>query len=67
VKASSVTTRPLCSVTPAVGRIEKYQIATAPPTSTIAASRPNFHRSSRVRRASGKESSAPRMSRESER
>ena len=38
----------------AVGRIEKYQIATAPPTSTIAASSTNFHRSSRVRRASGK-------------
>jgi hypothetical protein len=54
-------------VTPAVGRIEKYQIATAPPTSTIAASSRNFHRSSRVRLASGNESSAARMSSESER
>jgi hypothetical protein len=59
--------RPLFSVAPAVGRIEKYQMATAPPTSTIAASRPNFHRSSRVRRASGKDSRAARTSSESER
>ena len=58
-------TRLLFSVAPAVGRIEKYQMMTAPPTSTIAASSTNFQRSSRVRRASGKESRAARMRTES--
>ena len=58
---------PLCSVAPAVARMEKYQMTTAPPTSTMAASSTNFQRSSRVRRARGNESSAARMRRESER
>ena len=55
----------LLSCDAAVGRTEKYQIATAPPTSTIAASSRNFHRSSRVRRASGNESRAVSVSSES--
>ena len=51
----------------AVGRTEKYQMTTAPPTSTMAASSTNFQRSSRVRRASGNDSRAARISSESER
>jgi len=59
-----VTTR-LLSFDAAVGRTEKYQMTTAPPTRTMAASSRNFQRSSRVRRASGNESSALRVRRES--
>jgi hypothetical protein len=61
-----VTTR-LLSSDAAVGRTEKYQIATPPPTSTIAVSSRNFRRSSWVRRASGNERSAVSVSSESDR
>ena len=57
----------LLSPEAAEGRTEKYQIATPPPTSTIATSSMNFQRSSRVRRASGNDSSAASVSSESER